>query len=192
MFSMIFGLISGALSAFQAFSNSQMQIAQAQNQARVLQANAQVTRQNAALQAEQSRQQALQQDREKSRLRREFARQEAANRIALGAGNVDMSTGSAQDVALGNIQNFAADMGDNAYATAMKKWEAAEQERIGRQSAHIMEENASWLKQSAGNPVTSLLSAGISGFGGFAQGYTLAGGSLKKLFTGAGSAKATG
>lgn len=182
MFSMIFGLISGALTAFQAFSNSQRQVAQAQNQARVLEANAKLTRQNAAAEAEQARFQAQRQDQEKSRLRRDYNNIQAQNRIALGAGNVDIQSGSALDTELGNIQNFAADMGDNAYAVAMKKWEASERERQGRQSARIMEENASWLRQSSGNTATSLLTGGIAGLGGFTQGYTLAGGSLKKLF----------
>lgn len=182
MFSMIFGLISGALTAFQAFGAAQRQSAMARNQARVMEANAQITRQNAALEAEQTRAQAQAQDREKARLRREYNALQARNRISLGAGNVDMQSGSALDVELGNIQNFASDMGDNAYAVAMKKWEANERQRIGNQQAHIMEENASWLRQSSGNWATSLLTAGIAGAGGFTKGYTIAGGSLKNLF----------
>lgn len=182
MFSMIFGLISGALTAFQAFAASQGQIAQARNQARVMRANAEMTRQNAEREAEAARLEAQELDRRKGRLRSEFERTQAGNRIALGAGNVDMASGSALDVSLGNIDNFAADMGDNAYAVAMRKWEADERERLGRQQAHVMEENASWLSRSSGNPLSSLLSAGISGLGGFTQGYTISGGSLRKLF----------
>lgn len=187
MFSMIFGIISGALSAFSAFSAAQQQSARQRNQARMLEANAQITRQNAEREAQAARVEAQQQEREKSKLRREYEDMQARNRLALGAGNVDMSSGSALDVSLGNIQNFSIDMGDNAYAAAMKKWEADETERQGRQSARVMEENASWLKRSSGNFATSLLTAGISGLGGFAQGYSLAGGSLSGLF-GAGKA----
>ena len=179
---MIFGLISGALSAFQSFSQAQAQISQAQNQARVMAANAQVTRQNAAMQARQKEEEARVQDREKSRLRRDFQELQAANATSLASGNVDLSSGSALDVSLGNIQNFSVDMADNAYAVAMKKWEAREQLRLANQSANIMEKNASWLRKSSGNAATSLLSATISGAGGFAQGYSLAGGSLGKLF----------
>lgn len=191
MWPMIFGLISAGLTALQGFNSSQAQISQAQNQARVMEANARVARQNAALEAEQANFEARQQDKKKSALRREYESVQAQNRVNLGAGNVEMFSGSALDVAEGNINNFASDMGDNAYAVAMKRWEAAERERQGKQSAHIMEENASWLKQSSGNIFTSLLTASIGGFGGFTQGYTTAGGSLGSLFGGKGSGQNT-
>lgn len=184
MGAMIFGIISAALAAFQGFSQSQRQISQAQNQARVMAANAQVTRQNAAMESERNLQEARLQEKEKIRLRNQFNETESANRVSLGAGNVDMSSGSALDLSLGNIDAFAADMGENAYAVALKKWEAAERKRIGEEQAHIMDENASWLAQSSGNTLTSLLTAGIGGFGGFTQGYSSAGGNLGKLFGG--------
>ena len=184
MGAMIFGIISAALSAFQGFSQSQAQISQSQNQARVMEANAKITRQNAAMEKERNLQEARAQEREKIRLREEFNATESANRVSLGAGNVDMTSGSAFDVSMGNINAFAADMGENAYAVALKKWEAAERERIGNEQAHIMEENASWLKKSSGNTLTSLLTAGIGGFGGFTQGYSTAGGKLGTLFGG--------
>lgn len=181
---LIFGIISAAMSAFQGYSSSQEAASQQQAQAAVLEANAKVREQNASLEAERVNLEAWQQDRQKSALRRQLRDVRGQNRVSLGAGNVDPWSGSAQDVELGNIDRFAADMGDNAYAVALKKWEASERERLGRQEAGIMRRNASWLMASSGNPATSLLTASMAGFGGFTQGYTSAGGSIGGLFGG--------
>lgn len=182
MGAMIFGIISAALSAFSSFSSAQSQAASQRNQAAVLEAQARVSRQNAAAQEAAKNAEASAQEREKTRLRRQFNEIQGSNAARLGAGNVDMTSGSAADAAEGNINNFAADMGDNAYAVALKKWEALESRRMGEERANIQEANASFLKKTSGNVFTSLLMGGIGGAQGFAQGYSMAGGKLGSLF----------
>lgn len=182
MGAMIFGIISAALSAFSSFSSSMRQGAQQRNQAAVMEAQAKVARQNAVSQEAAKNAEATRQERKKSRLRRQFNEIQGSNAARLGAGNVEMTSGSAADVTEGNINNFAADMGDNAYAVALKRWEALESRRVGEQQAKISEANASYLKKSSPNLFTSLLMGGIGGAQGFATGYSLAGGKLGSLF----------
>lgn len=181
MFPLLIGIAAGALTAFSTFSSSMRQGAAQRQQAAQLQANAAIQRRNAQIELERSRQEAYGQDRQKSRLRREFMQRQAHNRVALASGNVDMASGSALDVALGNIDAFAADMGDNAFAVAMKKWEGREKFKNLHAQANAMDANASYLNKTADTIGSSLLTAGLTGLGGFASGYTLAGGSLSKL-----------
>lgn len=183
---LIMGIISAAMSLFSSFSASQQQNASQAQAARVAEANAQITRQNAEAQAQAKEAEARVQDREKSRLRREYNQIQAQNTVSLGAGNVDMSSGSAMDVSMGNVQNFSVDMGENAFATALKKWEAEESRRIGNQQADVQQNQAEYLKKSNGNMLTSLLTGSLAGFGGFTSGYTQAGGKIGSLFGGNG------
>lgn len=182
MFSMLFGIISGALAAMSSFGSTLTQGNNQRIQAAMLQSQAQANRRNADMALERSRAEAHEQDRQKIRLRREFNNIMADNRVSLAAGNVDMASGSAMDVAQGNINNFAADMGDNAYARAVRLWEGKEQHKNLNWQADAQDRNASYLRSTAANLGTSLLSAGLSGAGGFASGYTMAGGSLSSLF----------
>lgn len=191
MAAMIIGLISAALSAFGSFSSSMSQGAQQRQQAAVLEAQAKTSRQNAEKERVRGEAEAAAQSREKSRIRRDFERGQAANRVSLGAGNVDMGSGSALDVALGSIDNFAADMGENEYAAALKLWEGEENARLMRNQAAIQESNASYLKETAAGMGSSLLTAGIGGLGGFASGYGMAGGSFNSLL-GLGGSGASG
>lgn len=188
MFSMIFGIISGALAAMSAFGGSMAQGGSQRMQAAAMRSQAEASRRNADIALERSRAEALEQDRQKSRLRREFGNVMADNRVSLAAGNVDMSSGSAMDVANGNINNFAADLADNSYARAMRLWEGRQQHKNLNWQADVQDANASYLRRTAANMGTSLLSAGLAGAGGFAGGYTMAGGSLSNLFGSGGAA----
>lgn len=182
MFSMIFGIISGALAALSGFGSSMAQGNSQRMQAANLKAQAQANRRNADMELERSRAAAYEQDRQKTRLRREFNNIMSDNRVSLAAGNVDMASGSAMDVAQGNINNFAADMGDNAYARAMRLWEGREQHKNLNWQADVQDAHASYLDRTAATVGSSLLTAGLAGAGGFASGYTMAGGSLGSLF----------
>ena len=182
MFPLIFGAVAGALSALSTFSQSMQAGAAQRQQAAQLEANARVARNNATLELERGRIESWEQDRQKSRLRREFNDKQGHNRIFLGAGNVDMASGSALDVQLGNIDAFAADMADNKYAVAMRKWEARQQANNYTAQANALEANSSYLDRSAANIGTSLFSAALSGGGAFAGAYTMAGGNLGRLF----------
>lgn len=182
MVPIIIGAIMAGMSALSSFSSFMQQGAQQRQQAAVMTANAKVARENARQELERGRVEAWQQDREKSRLRREYEEKQGLNRIALGAGNVDMSSGSALDVSLGNASLFAEDMADNAYAVAMRKWEANEKARQYNAQANILDSNASYLQQSAANIGSSLLTASLAGGGSFFGGYSMAGGSFGNLF----------
>lgn len=176
------GLALGGLSALTSFAGAERsrdsQLAQA-SQAR---SQADAIRAQAATDRAQAEAEARDIDRRKIQLRREFAEKQSRNRALLGAGNVDTASGSALDVAYGNIDALASDLGDNAYQRALKIWEGKTREQNLNYQARTQDANASWLTQSAGNIGTSILTGAISGAGGFAQGYSLAGGSLKSLF----------
>lgn len=182
MFPMIFGIIAGALGALSSFSSSIQAGSAQRQQAEMMKANAELMRRNAQVEAERGRQEAYELDSRKSKLRREFMETQAHNRVALGTGNVDMTSGSALDVSLGNIDSFAADMEDNAFTVAMKNWETNEKVKGMEHQAANMDANATYLDKTAANLGSSLLTAGLSGAMGFAGAYSMAGGSLSSLF----------
>lgn len=182
MGAMGFGLGMGALSLFSGLAGAEKarsgqlaQAAQARSQAGLIRAQA-------AADKESGEREAYELDKRKRELRREFKETMGGNRSRLGAGNVDMASGSALDVAEGNIARFAADMGDNAYAKALKLWETDTRERAAKYQAAAREADADYLSQTAGNIGASILTGLIGGAGGFASGYSMAGGSLKSLF----------
>lgn len=183
MLAMTAGLILGGLSAFGAFSQSMREGARQRQQAAMLEAQARLERS----QAETERQRGLAEEREissrREEMRRAFRDLQGRNRSLLAAGYTDMYSGSAAQVSEGNIASFAADMGENAYDRAMARWQAAETVKRHNYQAAAHEANASFLQKTAANLGTSLLSAAFAGAGGFTQGYTMAGGSLKNLFS---------
>ena len=187
----VLGLTMGALSAAGSLASSQAQAAQQKAQANALRSQADATRRQAALAAEQGRIEAENFDRQKGALRREYEDMEGRNRSLLAAGNVDMSSGSALSASLGNIERFAADVGENAYQKALKEWETAQEVRNLTYQADMYDAQGSFLKKSAGNLGSSLLSAGLSGLSSGLGMYGMAGGKLSSLFgsgSGAGSA----
>lgn len=179
---MTIGAVMGGLNAAGSLINSAQQSAQFQSQANAAKAQARVYEQQARQREETGRVEAQRQDEQKSKIRKAFEDLQSRNRSLLGAGNVDMTSGSALQVAQGNIENFSQDMGDNAYATAMKEWSARQDaERLKTSAANARAQADSLTKQSY-NAFPSLLNAAISGASGFASGYTMAGGSLKNLW----------
>lgn len=180
---MSIGLIMGGLNAAGSLLQASRQNAELNAQA----ANAEQQARNYELMAKETadkgRVEAAQIDAQKSRLRRAYNETQGRNRSLLAAGNVDMTSGSAADSESGNVEMFAADMGDNAYNRILKEWETANNKARLEASAGAYHDQASSLRsQASGSWLPSLLNTAISGASGFASGYSLAGGSLKSLF----------
>lgn len=187
---MTVGLVMGGLSALGSYAQSEAQAQntkrQMQSQAKMYEAQAKVARNQAEQQRLQGEIDAKQIERNKIKLREAYEKSQSHNRSMLSAGNVDMTSGSALDVSLGNINNFAADVADNAYAKALKEWETLANVNTLNNQANNYDAQASYSRKLASRQnsswLPSLLTAAISGAGGFAGGYTMAGGSLSSLF----------
>jgi len=176
------GLVMGGLAAGSSLLGSAQQQSQARAQAKAMSAQAAATRQQAELEAQKGRVEAENIDRQKSALRRDFEAAQGRNRSLLAAGNVDMTSGSALNVSIGNINRFADDIGENAYQKSLKEWETAQNVKALNYQADVYDAQSSYLKKSAGNLGTSLLTAGISGVTAGLGGYAMAGGKLTSLF----------
>lgn len=176
------GLGMAALSGISTFAGEQQNSARQRAQASALHAQADIARQQGELAEQKGRIEAQTIDRRKSDIRRRFNEQQGHNRSLLAAGNVDMTSGSALDVSTGNINRFAEDMGENAWQKALSQWETAQQAKSARYQADVYDAQGSYLKRTAGNLGTSLLSAAISGGSGFLSGYAMGGGSLSGLW----------
>lgn len=180
------GLVGSALGAATSAVGAIAQGNQQRAQAEALSAQAEQTRKQAQLIEQKGAIEAQNLDARKTKLRRDFEALQGKNAVALGAGNVEGSTGSANDVALGNINMFANDLAENQYEVALKKWETAEQAKQARYQADLFDSKASLLQKTAGNVGTTLLTAGLGGAKGFLGGYQLGGGKISGLLGGAG------
>lgn len=179
---MTLGIISGALAAGSTFLQAQAASQRQAAQAGYMESQAAAARKQADIELARGHAEAEAIDRRKSEIHRQFNELQGHNRVVLGAGNVDMSSGSAAKVAEGNINSFANDMAENQYQKALKLWEAQENKKAMNYQADVLDSQASYLNRTNGNMGTSLLSAALSGGMGFASGYTAGGGSLAKLF----------
>ncbi len=176
---------TAVLSAASTVMSSEQQRIQQEAQADAMEAQANVTRQQAQLQQQKGDIEARNIERQKRQLRREFETAQGHNRSLLAAGNVDMTSGSALDVSLGNIDRFAAEMGQNAYDVALKKWETAEQVKATNYQADVYDAQGSYLSSTAGSLGTSLLKGAIQGGLTFASMYG------SSAFSGAGAGAGT-
>lgn len=169
------GATVGGLSAgshlLSGLASSSQQAAQGQT----LSAQAEQARRQAGQIAQTGRQELAAIDRERSKLTRDYRNIQSANAVALGAGNVDLSSGSAMDVAAGNADRFAADIGDNAYSRALKDWETREQVKAANHQADLLDSQASYARRAANNLLPTLLGAGLAGATGFFHGYQYGG-----------------
>ena len=182
----LLGLTIGGLTAAGSLASSQAQAAQQKAQADALQAQSSAARQQADMQRRKGEIEAQEYDRQRSLLRRQFEETQGRNRSLLAAGNVDMSSGSALNVSMGNIERFASDVGENSYQKALTLWSSEQQAKNLEYQANVYDAQGSYLKKSAGNLGTSLLTAGLSGLTSGLGAYTMAGGSLSNLFGGTG------
>jgi hypothetical protein len=176
--------------AASSFMSSQSQAAQQKYQANVAEHEAQVADQNALavrrqadveLQRGQIEQEKI--DRERDALRRQYEAEAGRNRSLLASGNVDISSGSAFDSLMGNAVLFSGDLAANRYNRAVAGWEAGERSRrllyqadLYANQGEASRTQSSWLKKTAGNLGTSLLTAGIDGLRAGASSYSMAGG----------------
>lgn len=177
------GLVMGGLNAVSSLSQASHQHANSQAQADAARAQAKMYQQQARQAEDVGRAEAQAQEEQKSKLRRQYQDTMSRNKSLLAAGNVDSSSGSALQTAEGNIEQFAQDMGDNAYSVAMKEWETRENSKRLKASAQTQKDMASAYQSQANNWFPSLLNTAISGASGFASGYSMAGGSLKNLWS---------
>ena len=152
----------GALSAVSAFANTERNRNLQKTRASDLKNEAASQRKRAALEEQKGRIEAENFDRQKSLLHRDFNAAQGRNRAALGTGNVDMTSGSALDVSLGNIDRFAADVGENAYQKALRQWETSYNVKNAQYQAGMYDAQSSYLKKTSGNIGTSLLNAGLA------------------------------
>ena len=175
---MTMGLVAGGLSAASSLAGAEQQRRRQKAQASALASQADMTRRQADLAERQGRVEAEGVDRRKSALRREFEAMQGRNRSLLAAGNVDMTSGSALDVSLGNIDRFAEDVGENAYQRALKEWETSENVKALNYQADAYDAQGSYLRRSAGNLGTSLLTATLSGVASGLGAYSMSGGTF--------------
>lgn len=190
------GLGMGALNAVSSASSSAMQtqqmLANAKAQAAQMQAQANAMRQNAENQRIAGEMEAKKIDERKTEIRKEYNDIQSKNRTLLASANVDLSTGSAADIAEGNINNFAADLSENAYAKAVKEWETRNNYNRAMAEANYMNASADYTRRAANAQAqssqgASVLNALISGAGGFMTGYGFAGGKFPSLFSSSGA-----
>ena len=174
-------LVAGGLTAAGSLASSQTQAAQQRAQANALQAQANASRQQADIQRQKGEIEAQGYDRQREQLRRQFRETQGRDRSLLAAGNVDMGSGSALDVSLGNIDRFAADVGENAYQKALARWDAEQQAKTLDFRADTYDARSSYLNRAANNIGASLLTAGLSGLNSGLRFYRMAGGDLPGL-----------
>lgn len=184
MGAMGFGIASGALSALGALGNAETNRLNSRHQAAIMENNAANIRAQGQAEANKANIEADAIERRKSQIRRQYREIQGHNRSMLAAGNVAMDSGSALDTQTGNINAYAADLGENAYEKAIRLWQADNNKRAAENEARNMEAQASYIKNTAGTIGTSLLTTAMGGAQGFAQGYALAGGRLSQLFGG--------
>ncbi|MBQ9407271.1 MAG: hypothetical protein IJU37_11125 [Desulfovibrio sp.] len=172
---------TAVLTAVSTVMSSEQQRMQRQAQGNAMEAQAQAQRQQAQLMQQKGDMERRQIERQRSQLRREFEQAQGHNRSLLAAGNVDMSSGSAMDVSLGNIERFASEVQENAYEAALKKWETNEQVKMANYQADVYDAQGSYLKSSAGSLGTSLLKGAVAGAMSFGSSYA------RSLFAGMGA-----
>lgn len=176
------GLIAGGLGAGTSLLNSALSANQATINSRAQQANASAMRQQAFAMAKAGQMEAENLDKERSRMRAQYEKLQGANRVTLGVGNVDASSGSALAIADANANAYAADLGDNAYSRALKLWETKTAVQNTLAQANNMSTIASYQRRAANNLLPTLLGAGLAGGTMFIGGYKEFGGELKNLF----------
>ena len=164
------GLVSGGLSALSSLGSGMAQSNQQRQQAKAMEVQAANTR----AQAEMERQRGQ----IESRLTKEYQQEQARNRVNLGAGNIDMTSGSALKIQEGNADAYAADVGENEYQRLLRINETNNNFRTAQWQADQYDANASYLKKTAGNLGTNLLTAALAGTASGLTSYIGAGGKL--------------
>lgn len=160
MFPLIMGIVQAGLGLLQSVGGS---ISQQRQQAKQLRTQAAFLRNKQKYDQAQARVDADNIGRNRSRLTEAFRETQGANRVKLGAGNVDMASGSALDVSLGNINRYAQDVADNSYSRAVRLWEASENDRNLQWQIDAANAQSSYLKKSAKEMEGTLLDLALPG-----------------------------
>lgn len=182
MGAMTLALTMGGLSALSSIASTNAQNRQAKYNQQMMQAQAQAARNQAKITEERGRIEAENLDRERNALTREYADLQAGNVASFGALGVDMSSGSAADVLMGNASRYASDVGLNRYQKDISEWETRENVKANLTNAANYDAAASWYGNSMKGLGNTLLTAGLSGLASGIGAYATAGG-----FGGAGS-----
>lgn len=173
------GLAMGGATALSTLVNGLSGIGQQQAQGKAQEKQADQMRQRARLQEQAGRIESEALDKQKSQLRQQYADLAGRNKVSLGTGNIDPSSGSALQVADGNAARFGADIGETAYSRALKQWETQAQVQSTLYQADTLDKQASYSQRTAINLLPTILGAGLQGAGSFLHGYSF-GGKLTK------------
>ena len=160
-------IVNAGITKLTTFAHMERQRAEQLQQASDMEDRADLMRRQGRNAAEIGEREAYKLDSQKSALRRQYNEVQGHNRASLGAGNVDMASGSAALVSEGNANRFSAEMGENAYNVAMKRWETEEQKRMTDYQAAQFDAQSSYLKRTAGNLLTSWLMSDMAGASAF-------------------------
>lgn len=172
------GLVSGGLSALSSLGSGMAQSNQQRQQAKAMEVQAANTRAQAEMERQRGQIEAETIAKQKSRLTKEYQQGQARNRVNLAAGNIDMTSGSALKLQEGNADAYAADVGENEYQRLLKINETNNNFKAAQWQADQYDANASYLKRTAGNLGTNLLTAALAGTASGLTSYIGAGGKL--------------
>ena len=172
------GLVSGGLSALSSLGSGMAQSNRQRQQAKAMEVQAANTRAQAEMERQRGQIEAETIAKQKSRLTKEYQQGQARNRVNLAAGNIDMTSGSALKLQEGNADAYAADVGENEYQRLLKINETNNNFRAMQWQADQFDANASYLKRTAGNLGTNLLTAALAGTASGLTSYIAAGGKL--------------
>lgn len=179
------GIVNAAIATTGTLMSSERERNAKLGQVAQMESNADAMRKNTRTIRGQGEAEAFEIDRQKSKLHQQYVDIQGHNRSLLGAGNVDMSSGSAAAVAEGNINRYAADIGDNAYKRALRLWDADSQARVALYQADALDSQASYMKKTAGSLGTSIITSLLAGGEAFMNTYSMGGGSMSSLTSGA-------
>lgn len=161
------GVLMGmaALNKTTTFMNMERQRKQQDYEASVARANASALRNQRDAARAQGRIEQENLDRRKEQLHRSYNELQGRNIATLGAGNVDLTSGSAAAALEGNAARYADDVGENAYAKSLARWQTDTQADALNYQADRYDAQGSYLKKTSGNLLTSWLGSDLAAAG---------------------------
>lgn len=172
------GAAIGGLTMLDSFSSAEANRKNQKYQASALASNAAAMRQQADITRATTEAAQREKDREREALRRAYEADAGSNRALLAASGVDITSGSAEDVLLGNAGRFATDMGENRLEREWVGWTGNRQADLQEWQADSYDSQASYLKKTAGSLGSSLLSSFAKGAVAGVSAYSMAGGTF--------------
>lgn len=172
------GAAIGGLTMLDSFSTAEANRKNQKYQASALASNAAAMRQQADITRATTEAAQREKDREREALRRAYEADAGSNRALLAASGVDITSGSAEDVLLGNAGRFATDMGENRLEREWVGWTGNRQADLQEWQADSYDSQASYLRKTAGSMGQSLLTSIVKGTVAGLGAYSMAGGKL--------------